>query len=114
MHIRQLTVATRRAAVGYARFASSDTAGNAKTKVLVVGGGSTRTLLAHVISMTSSTGTGGLTVANQIFNRFKKCGKPLNAGDITILDSAYVRVIVFRHYFKTLSWCPTNSITIIR
>lgn len=33
-------------------------------------------------------GSGGLTVANQIYNRFKSAGKALNKGDIAILDAA--------------------------
>jgi hypothetical protein len=50
--------------------------------------------VANVLSVTSSAGTGGLTVANQIFNRFKKNGKPLQDGDIMILDNAYVRELL--------------------
>jgi len=42
-----------------------------KFRVLVVGGG-----------------TGGLAVANQIYNRFKAAGKPLNVGDIGVVDAA--------------------------
>ena len=33
-------------------------------------------------------GSGGLNVANQIYNRFKSAGKALNEGDIAILDAA--------------------------
>jgi len=33
-------------------------------------------------------GSGGLTAANQIYNRFKAAGKPLNAGDVGVLDAA--------------------------
>lgn len=33
-------------------------------------------------------GSGGLTVAQQIYDRFKAAGTPLNAGDITIVDGA--------------------------
>lgn len=33
-------------------------------------------------------GAGGLTVANQVYNRFKEAGKALNDGDIAILDAA--------------------------
>ena len=33
-------------------------------------------------------GSGGLNVANQIYNRFKSAGKALNPGDIAILDAA--------------------------
>ena len=36
----------------------------------------------------SNTGSGGLTVANQIYNRFKSAGKPLAEGDIAIVDPA--------------------------
>ncbi|KAH9842790.1 FAD/NAD(P)-binding domain-containing protein [Rhodofomes roseus] len=50
------------------RWASSDSKDN--YKIVVVGAGS-----------------GGLTVANQIFNRFKAAGTPLNKGDIAILDA---------------------------
>ncbi|KAJ7063264.1 FAD/NAD-P-binding domain-containing protein [Mycena amicta] len=42
-----------------------------KFKVLVIGGG-----------------TAGLSVANQIFNRFKAAGKKLNSGDIAIIDDS--------------------------
>jgi sulfide:quinone oxidoreductase len=49
--------------------AQSSTRG--KYKVLIVGGGS-----------------GGLTVANQIYNRFKAAGTPLNSGDVAIVDAA--------------------------
>ncbi|TFK54924.1 sulfide-quinone oxidoreductase [Heliocybe sulcata] len=47
-----------------------------KYKIVVVGGGSA-----------------GLTVANQIYNRFRSAGKALNADDIAILDAAE-----FHHY----------------
>ncbi|KAK7693596.1 hypothetical protein QCA50_003165 [Cerrena zonata] len=33
-------------------------------------------------------GAGGLTVANQIYNRFRAAGKALSEGDIAILDAA--------------------------
>jgi len=33
-------------------------------------------------------GSGGLSVAHQIYNRFKAAGKPLNEGDIAIVDGA--------------------------
>ncbi|GJJ12171.1 hypothetical protein Clacol_006412 [Clathrus columnatus] len=45
-----------------------------KVKVLVVGGGMR---------------TGGLSVANQIYNRFKSAGKSLNEGDIAIFDASH-------------------------
>jgi NADH dehydrogenase FAD-containing subunit len=51
------------------RFAS--TATKSHHKVLVVGAGS-----------------GGLSVANQIYNRFKKGGQALNDGDVALVDGA--------------------------
>ncbi|KAF9464662.1 sulfide-quinone oxidoreductase [Collybia nuda] len=48
-----------------------------KFKILVVGGGS-----------------GGLSVANQIYDRFKAAGKPLNKGDVAIVDGAE------HHYYQ--------------
>ncbi|TBU50693.1 FAD/NAD(P)-binding domain-containing protein [Dichomitus squalens] len=53
-----------------ARWASS-AASKDRFKILVVGGGSA-----------------GLTVANQLYKRFKSAGKALNEGDIAILDAA--------------------------
>ena len=38
--------------------------------------------------MGSLAGSGGLTVANQIYNRFKASGKPLNEKDIAVVDAA--------------------------
>lgn len=58
-----------RASTPFVRLAS--TTSRDKFKVVVVGGGS-----------------GGLSVANQIYNRFKRAGKSLNPGDIAILDAA--------------------------
>ncbi|KAL1672635.1 hypothetical protein EV122DRAFT_283790 [Schizophyllum commune] len=63
---RPALASTSRAIV---RFASSSSAD--KYKVVVVGAGS-----------------GGLSVANQIYDRFKAAGKPLNEGDIAIVDGA--------------------------
>lgn len=51
------------------RFAS--TAAKSHHKVLVVGAGS-----------------GGLSVANQIYNRFKKGGQALGEGDVAVVDGA--------------------------
>lgn len=33
-------------------------------------------------------GSGGLSVAQQLYNRFDAAGKPLKAGDIAIVDAA--------------------------
>ncbi|KAJ6496638.1 hypothetical protein C8R47DRAFT_1114910 [Mycena vitilis] len=59
-----------------ARLAST-TSDAGKFKVLVVGGGS-----------------GGLSVANQIYDRFRAAGKPLNPGDVAIIDPAE------NHYYQ--------------
>ncbi|PPQ83737.1 hypothetical protein CVT24_007624 [Panaeolus cyanescens] len=58
---------------------------NKKYKVLIVGGGS-----------------GGLSVAQQIVNRFKNAGKPLNNGDIAIIDGAK------NHYYQP-GWTLVGS-----
>ncbi|CAL1704836.1 unnamed protein product [Somion occarium] len=47
-------------------------------------------------------GAGGLSVANQIYNRFKTSGKPLNEGDIAILDAAEF------HYYQP-GWTLVGS-----
>ncbi|KAF9532942.1 FAD/NAD(P)-binding domain-containing protein [Crepidotus variabilis] len=47
------------------------TVSESKYKILVIGGG-----------------TSGLSVARQVYNRFKLAGKPLNDGDIAIVDAA--------------------------
>ncbi|KAJ8520387.1 hypothetical protein ONZ45_g2777 [Pleurotus djamor] len=51
-------------------FSSQATPEKSKYKIIVVGGG-----------------TSGLSVANQIYNRFKAAGKSFNDGDIAILDA---------------------------
>ena len=74
---RPALASTSRAAVRSASSSSAD-----KYKVVVVGAGS-----------------GGLSVANQIYDRFKAAGKPLNEGDIAIVDGAeyhYYQVCINR------------------
>ncbi|KAG1853684.1 hypothetical protein DFJ58DRAFT_684215, partial [Suillus subalutaceus] len=66
---RRLAGPRTRQTLALARYASTST--KEKFRVLVIGAGS-----------------GGLTVANQIYNRFKAAGKPLNAGDVVVLDAA--------------------------
>ncbi|KAI0721698.1 FAD/NAD(P)-binding domain-containing protein [Cerioporus squamosus] len=63
--------ALARSAPSAARWASTSANSKDKFKVVVVGAGS-----------------GGLNVANQIYNRFKSAGKALNEGDIAVLDAA--------------------------
>ncbi|KAF9030751.1 hypothetical protein BJ165DRAFT_1519385 [Panaeolus papilionaceus] len=68
------------------RLASTSTqVNNKKYKVLIVGAGS-----------------GGLSVAQQIFNRFKDAGKPLNQGDIAIIDGSQ------NHYYQP-GWTLVGS-----
>ncbi|KAF8448000.1 hypothetical protein L210DRAFT_3441698 [Boletus edulis BED1] len=64
-----------RQAARHVRFASS--AAKDKFKVVIIGGGA-----------------GGLSVANQIYNRFLAAGKRLNHGDIVVLDEAQF------HYYQ--------------
>lgn len=47
-------------------------------------------------------GSGGLTVASQIYKRFKAAGKPLNEGDIAIVDAAE------NHYYQP-AWTLVGS-----
>ncbi|EGN92476.1 hypothetical protein SERLA73DRAFT_191153 [Serpula lacrymans var. lacrymans S7.3] len=77
-HRRALSVFPRRGTVTVTRNASTATTSATesttirdKYKVVVVGGGS-----------------GGLNVANQIYDRFKAAGKQLNKGDVLVLDAA--------------------------
>ena len=91
----------RAAAPSAARWASTAASSKDKFKVLVVGGG-TSVAVHHVESAVfimsvsclspsvrgARAGSGGLNVANQIYNRFKSAGKALNEGDIAILDAA--------------------------
>ena len=53
------------------------------------------------------TGTGGLGVANQIYNRFKSAGKALNAGDIAILDAAEY------HYYQVCSTVARSHLLVL-
>ncbi|KAK7054929.1 hypothetical protein VNI00_003392 [Paramarasmius palmivorus] len=66
------------------RFASTSASPD-KFKVVVVGAGS-----------------GGLSVANQIYNRFQSAGKSLNSGDIAIIDAAEY------HYYQP-GWTLVGS-----
>ncbi|KIY50900.1 FAD/NAD(P)-binding domain-containing protein [Fistulina hepatica ATCC 64428] len=70
-----------------ARFAVSalKNASKDKFKVLVIGAGS-----------------GGLSVANQIYNRFKLAGKALNDGDVAVMDAAT------EHYYQP-GWTLVGS-----
>ncbi|KAG2084448.1 sulfide-quinone oxidoreductase [Suillus cothurnatus] len=72
-----------RQTLALARYASTST--KEKFRVLVVGAGS-----------------GGLTAANQIYNRFKAAGKPLNAGDVGVLDAADYHYYQPNVSFRTL------------
>ena len=47
-------------------------------------------------------GSGGLSVANQIYNRFLAAGKPLGHGDIAVLDAAE-----FHYYQVRLHGTPS-------
>lgn len=49
-----------------------------------------------------ATGSGGLSVANQIHDRFKAAGKPLNEGDVAIVDGAEY------HYYQVCSFLSVS------
>ncbi len=54
-------------------------------------------------------GAGGLTVANQIFDRFRSAGKALNPKDIAILDAAEF------HYYQVRVMCfVSHLLSLIR
>ncbi|OSX65221.1 hypothetical protein POSPLADRAFT_1178892 [Postia placenta MAD-698-R-SB12] len=69
LSIQRRAANSSRSLASRARWASTDS--KDKYKIVVVGAGS-----------------GGLTVANQIYNRFRAAGTPLNEGDIAIVDAA--------------------------
>ncbi|KAF8959048.1 hypothetical protein BDZ97DRAFT_1923194 [Flammula alnicola] len=69
----------------YQTRSATTASGSHKFKVLIVGGGS-----------------GGLSVAQQIYNRFKAAGKPLADGDIAIVDGAE------NHYYQP-GWTLVGS-----
>ena len=76
-----------------------------KFKIVVVGAGEQISLPSMRIEVNrgschSVAGSGGLTVANQIYNRFKAAGKPLNDGDVAIIDAAE-----YHYYQVSLSFC---------
>ncbi|KAI9458479.1 FAD/NAD-P-binding domain-containing protein [Russula earlei] len=72
LRIQRTSGILRRYAVDRVKWASSDAPSSKDTfKILVIGGGS-----------------GGLSVAQQLYNRFESAGKALKAGDIAIVDAA--------------------------
>lgn len=91
-----------------------------KFKVLVVGGGAFISFLARTFHDVH-LGTGGLSVAHQIYDRFKDAGKPLNKGDIAIVDNAEhhhyqvrpcpdTNMTCFLNYNLILSWCLARMV----
>ncbi|KAH9001048.1 FAD/NAD-P-binding domain-containing protein [Lactarius akahatsu] len=64
-------VVRRYTAIDRARWASTEALTKDRFRIVVLGGGS-----------------GGLSVAQQLYNRFKVAGKPLQAGDIAVVDAA--------------------------
>ena len=54
-----------------------------------------------------AVGAGGLTVANQIFDRFMAAGKPLNEGDHVIVDGAD------NHYYQVRSKLPKKALEML-
>jgi len=92
----------QRARLSNAR-STSTTSTPQKYKVLVIGGGETPLRTADLTSyqsliplFVSLPGSGGLTVAQQIYNRFEVAGKRLNSGDVAIVDGAE------NHYYQVM------------
>jgi eukaryotic sulfide quinone oxidoreductase len=77
------------------RWASTDV--KDKYKIVVVGAGLYTVYLCNIICHSFITGTGGLSAAQQIYDRFSAAQQGLNAGDIAILDSAEY------HYYQVSS-----------
>jgi len=71
-----------------------------RSKILVIGGGRCFALLC-IQKYFSLTGSGGLSIANQLYNRFNAAGKQLKDGDITILDAAEY------HYYQVCACVRT-------
>jgi sulfide:quinone oxidoreductase len=72
-------------------------------KIVVVGAG--KLILVYFLCFLYiflSAGSGGLTVANQIYHRFRAAGKPLNIGDIAVVDPALY------HYYQP-GWSEFGS-----
>ena len=64
------------------------------------------------------TGSAGLNVANQIYDRFQSAGKALNEGDIAIVDAAeyhyyQVRIVVASRHSITVTYFPRSDSDII-
>ena len=85
---RTLKAKSTSALASHSRWAST-TAEKDKYKFLIVGAG-TYTKPPEMKSVCQSlfTGSGGLTVASQIRDRFRAAGKALNEDDIAVLDAA--------------------------
>jgi hypothetical protein len=70
------------------RLASTASSAKDKYKVVVVGAGMLHPCLSRSFHVSICTGSGGLSVAQQIYNRFANAKKSLNTDDIAILDAA--------------------------
>jgi hypothetical protein len=89
--IRRATVTLRRYAVAdRPRWVSSGAPTKDKFKIVVLGGGTSfhDDHLFRPLQSRIWTGSGGLSVSQQLYNRFDAAGKRLKAGDIAILDAA--------------------------
>ena len=68
-----------------------------KYPIVVVGAGEEMSVCFWCSKFQLVAGAGGLTVANQIYDRFKAAGKPLNKDDIAVIDGADF------HYYQVCS-----------
>ena len=51
-----------------------------------------------LIALSTLTGTAGISVSNQIYNRFKAAGKTLDTHDVAVVDGAH-----WHHYQVRIS-----------
>ena len=97
--------ALAKSAPSAARWAST-AASKDKYKVVVVGAGTPRLSVIRPScidchGLLPYTGSAGLSVANQIYYRFKSAGKALNEDDIAIVDAAEYHYYQVRKIFAT-------------
>jgi len=83
-----------------------------KFKVLVVGGGPfIRFFGLSFLSYFHLAGSGGLSVAHQIYDRFRAAGKPLGEGDVAIVDAAEYHYYQVRPCQKEVFSRPQTHLT---
>ena len=80
-----------------------------KYKFVIVGAGECSRICILGGSNGCGLGSGGLTVASQLYNRFRAAGKPLNEGDIAIVDAADYHYYQVRYPLRSLTSRRANE-----